>query len=397
MNEYDVAVVGGGPIGSFVAQKIAVTGARVAIFEEHTTIGEPVHCAGLITKRVFDIIACSPPKLVQNKIYGACIHAPSGRTLTFGGDKIHALVINRLRFDETLTCNAQTAGAELLIDHKVVSAKQQDNHVALTIHYGEKIVTVRCKILIGADGSHSTIRKSLGFPHPTEILNGISAELIDTALDPRVVHIFVGNNIAPGFFAWIIPTNTQGTMARIGLAVKTHSKQPLQQYFTILLKHPLLQHATIMKRFGGAIPLGPLKKTVDAHVMLVGDAAAQVKPTSGGGLYPGLLCATHCARIANKALQNNQFTAHFLRQYHIAWSKNIGRELALGMRFRKIFTHLNDEQFTKHIEKLNNQKTIDIINIHGDIDYPSRLALPLLKTSPSLLSLAPFMLRRTKH
>lgn len=397
MSEYDVAVVGGGPAGSFVAQKIAATGAHVAIFEEHTTIGEPLHCAGLVTKRVFNITACSPQKLIQNEIYGACIHAPSGATLTVGGDKVHALVINRKRFDETLTRNAQTAGAVLFVDHKVVSAKQQENHVALTIQYGEKVVPVRCKLLIGADGSQSTMRKNFRFPHPAEMLHGIGAELADTTLDPHIVHIFVGNNIAPGFFAWIIPTNTQGTTVRIGLAVKTHSKHPLQQYFTTLLKQPLLQHATITKQFGGAIPLGPLKKTVDAHVLLVGDAAAQTKPTSGGGLYPGLLCATHCARVANEALQNNQFTIQFLRRYHTAWSKDIGRELALGMRFRSIFSHLNDKQFTKYIEKLNNPKTIDVINIHGNIDYPSRLVIPLLKTLPSLLSLAPSMLRRTKH
>ena len=62
-----------------------------------------------------------------------------------------------------------------------------------------------------------------------------------------------------------------------------------------------------MKRFGGTIPLGPLKKTVDDHVMLVGDAAAQVKPTSGGGIYPGLLCATQCAIVAEEAVQKQQF------------------------------------------------------------------------------------------
>jgi flavin-dependent dehydrogenase len=151
-----------------------------------------------------------------------------------------------------------------------------------------------------------------------------------------------------------------------------------------------------MKRFGGTIPLGPLKKTVDDHVMIVVDAAAQVKPTSGGGIYPGLFCATQCAIVAEEALQKQQFDGEFLKHYHRKWAKEIGRELSLGMRFRKIFTSLTDEQLNKYLKKLNNKKTIEIINTHGDIDFPSRLALPLIRALPSLLSLAPSMLKRTK-
>ncbi len=396
MKEYDIAVVGGGPTGCFVAEQLASKGRHVVVFEEHSTIGEPVHCAGLVTQRVFDISKCSPTRIVQNTIYGAVIHSPSGSTLTIGGEKVHGLVINRQRFDETLSQNAQTAGAEILIGYKVVSAKKQENHITLTIQQNEQTLTVQCNILIGTDGPHSRIRNIFGFPHPIEMLQGIGAELSDTELDPRFVHIFVGRNIAPGFFAWIIPTNTQGTTARIGLCIRKQSNHPLQHYFTALLQQSLLQGTNVMKRFGGAIPLGPLKKTVDDHVMLVGDAAAQVKPTSGGGIYPGLVCATQCAIVAEEALQKQQFDGQFLKNYHTKWTKEIGRELSLGMKFRKIFTSLTDEQLNKYLEKLNNKKTIEIINTHGDIDYPSRLALPLLKTSPSLLSLAPAMLKRTK-
>jgi digeranylgeranylglycerophospholipid reductase len=397
MDEYDIAVAGGGPVGCFVAEQLASKGRHVAVFEEHRTIGEPVHCAGLVTQRVFDISKCSQTGIVQNKIYGACIHSPAGSTLTIGGEKVHGLVINRQRFDETLSQNAQTAGSELLTGYKVVSAKKEDNHMKLTIQQNEQTLPVRCNILIGADGPHSSIRKIFGFPHPNEMLQGIGAELSDTTLDPRFVHIFVGRNIAPGFFAWVIPTNTQGTTARIGLCIGKQSNHSLQHYFTALLQQPLLQGTTVMKRFGGAIPLGPLKKTVDDHVMLIGDAAAQVKPTSGGGIYPGLLCATQCAIVAEEALQKQQFDGEFLKRYHTKWIKEIGRELSLGMRFRKIFTNLTDEQLTKYLEKLNNKKTIDIINTHGDIDYPSQLALPLIRTSPSLLSLAPAMVKRTKQ
>lgn len=397
MDTYDVVIAGGGPVGCFVAEQLASKGRNVAVFEEHKIIGEPVHCAGLVTQRVFDISKCSQEGIVQNKIYGAYIHNPSGTTLTIGENKVQGLVINRKKFDENIAQKARRAGVTLSLEHKVISAKKQENHIILTIQKNEQMFLIRCNILIGAEGSRSTIRKIFRFPQPIEMLQGIGAELSDTMIDPRFVHIFVGRNIAPGFFAWIIPTNTHGTSARIGLCIGKQSQHSLQHYYSTLLQQPLLQGTTVMRRFGGVIPLGPLKKTIDDNVMIVGDTAAQVKPTSGGGIFPGLFCAVKCANVAEEALQKQQFNAQFLRHYHTNWTKEIGRELLLGMRFRRIFVSLTDEQFNKYLEKLNNQKLIEIINFHGDIDYPSRLIAPLIRASPSLLTLASMLLKRTKR
>lgn len=398
MDEYDIAIVGGGPVGCFIAKQLALKGRHVAVFEEHKTIGEPVHCAGLVTKRVLEIAHCSQDDIVQNTICGAIIHSPDGSLLTIGGDKTHALVINRQKFDEHIAQKAQEAEATILRGHKLISVKKQSSALTLSIQQDAQTPTIpiRCQLLIGADGSQSRVRDSFGFPKPIEMLQGIGAEISDTVLDPKYVHIFVGNTIAPGFFAWIIPTNIHGTTARIGLCIGKLGKRSLQQYFTTLLQQPLLQGTTIMKRFGGTIPLGPLKKTADDRVMLVADAAAQVKPTSGGGLYPGLLCATYCSVTAEEAFQIQQFDEKILRRYHTKWTKEIGQELVLGMRFRNLFTSLTDAQFNKYLKKLNKQKTLDIINTYGDIDYPSRLAFPLFKTAPSFLSLVPTMLKRTK-
>ena len=397
MDHYEIIVAGGGPVGCFTAAQLASKEKPVAVIEEHPAVGEPLHCAGLVTKRVFDITRCPQTGIVQNKIYGAHIHSPDGTNLTIGGDKLHALVIDRQRFDSVLAQAAQAAGADLLTGYKVVSAQRQNSNVLLSVKHNEQPTTLGCHLLIGADGSHSYIRNIFGFPKPAEILQGIGAEVSGTALDSRFVHIFVGQVFAPGFFAWVIPTDRHGMTARIGLCIGKHHNHPLQHYFTRLLQQPLLQGTTIMKRFGGTIPLGPLKKTVDDHVMLVGDAAAQVKPTSGGGLYTGVLCSQQCTRVAEQAVRSQRFDEQFLKNYHKNWTKEIGRELFLGMRFRKIFTHLTDAQFTKYIKKLDTQKTIDAINTFGDIDYPSQLALPLVRTSPSLLSLAPTLLKRTKH
>jgi len=394
MKECDVAIIGGGPIGGYVAKKIAQNGFKVAVFEEHKKIGDPLKCAGLVTPRVFDFLDFSEELVVQNRIKGAHIHSPSDHILTIGGDKIHALAIDRSEFDREMINYSVEEGADIFLENKVTSAKKNENHIELKTSQNNDI---KCKLLIGADGAYSKTRDWLNLPKPTEILNGIGAELTNTNLDPDFVELFVGKNIAPGFFAWVIPTNENGTNARIGLCTVQNSAHPPKYYLSNLFKNknlsPYLKDAKISQNIGGSIPLGALKKTYSSNVLLVGDSAAQVKPTSGGGIYTGLLCATHCSSVAVESLNENDFSSNFLKKYHKLWMADIGRELNLGMKFRNISKNLTDNQMDKYIGKFQNSEITEIITKYGDIDYPSKLVKPLLKKAPSLIKLLPNILK----
>jgi len=392
---YDVAVIGGGPSGGYVAGEIVARGFKVAIFEQNKQIGEPLKCAGLVTSRVFDFLDISKNLVVQNKIKGAHIHSHSGHKLTIGGDRVHALVIDRPVFDRKIIKSSIGKGAEIFLDNRVTSTQIHEGQIELKTSQDSD---VKCNILIGADGPYSKTRDRFAMSQPTEILRGIGAEIAGTEMDPDFVEIFVGENIAPGFFAWIIPTNEHGTKARTGLCIGQESTKPPLHYFSNLFKNKhssrYLENTKITSKIGGSIPLGVLKKTYTSNVMLVGDAAAQVKPTSGGGIYPGLLCGRYCSSVAIEALQKNNFAPQFLKKYHKLWSTDIGRELHLGMRFRKLFKSLTDRQIDKYIEKFQKQKITEIISKYGDIDYPSKLVKPLLKHTPSLIKLLPSIIKK---
>ena len=239
------------------------------------------------------------------------------------------------------------------------------------------------------------VRDRFAFDEPAEFLRGVGAEVTGTNLDPNFVEIFVGKNVAPGFFAWIIPMNKHGTEARIGLCIDKKASHSPKYYFSKFFEHAsvFLKDVKITRYIGGIVPLGVLKKTYAANIMLVGDAAAQVKPTSGGGIYPGLLCARHCSSIAIEALEKDNFTIQFLKRYHKLWTADIGKELFLGMKFRKIFKSLTDEQLDKYIERFNNPKITEVITKYGDIDYPSKLVKPLLKKAPTLIKLIPSLIK----
>lgn len=394
MLEYDVSIVGGGPIGGYVAGEIARKNFKVAILEKSKEIGMPVNCAGLITPRVFELLDNPKNKVIQNKIKGANIHSPSGNILSIGGDKVHALVIDRSKFDKEIITQSEKNGADIFLEDKVLSAQKIENDIEIKT---SKKQDIKCKLVIGADGPYSTIRDRFAFPEPTEYLRGIGAEITGTDIDPNFVEIFVGNQIAPGFFAWIIPTNNKGTTARIGLCISQKAPHPPKYYFSKFLKEknvtPFLNNTTITKYIGGIVPLGALKKTFGPNVLIVGDAAAQVKPTSGGGIYTGLLCASHCSNVAIDALQKNNFNPQFLKKYHKLWTADLGRELFLGMKFRKIYKSLTDKQMDKYIRKFQNPKITEIISKYGDIDFPSKLVKPLLKKAPTLLKLIPSVMK----
>jgi digeranylgeranylglycerophospholipid reductase len=132
------------------------------------------------------------------------------------------------------------------------------------------------------------------------------------------------------------------------------------------------------------IPLGPIKKTTAERVAVVGDAAAQAKPTSGGGVYTGLVCASHLADTLSLALEEDDLSAPRMQEYHDAWYEEVGRELYVGWRLRKAFMHLSDAQVEELFHLLDDKELLQMVNSLGDIDYPSRLAKPLLKKAPQL-------------
>ena len=390
MFEYDVAIIGGGPIGGFIGQKLAVNKINVALFEKNKEIGLPLNCAGLVSPRVFDIVDIHKDKIIQNKIKGANIHSPSNHILTIGGDKTHALAIDRTLFDKEIIKKAENKGCKIFVGNNVLSMQKINNHIELRT---SKNHDIQCSLLIGADGPFSKVRDRFVLPEPKEYLRGIGAELKGTNLNPDFIEIFVGNNTAPGFFAWIIPTNKNGTNARAGLCIKKDSEKPPKYYFSKFLQKkevtPFIKDSKITQHIGGIIPLGVLKKTYSSNLMVVGDAAAQVKPTSGGGIYSGLLCAKHCANTAINSFENKDFSFKSLKKYHKLFLNDFGREFNLGMKFRRIFKNLSDNQMDKYLQKFQNPEIIKVISKYGDIDYPSKLIKPLLKKAPTLLKLAP--------
>jgi digeranylgeranylglycerophospholipid reductase len=384
--DYDAVVVGAGPAGSATAAEIAQGGFRVLLLEEHREIGIPLHCSGLVTPRTLDEVEVGHD-LVVNYVVGAQVYAPSGRTLSLGDGQIRALVIDRVGLDRALAVKAQERGAELVMKARVISVEHDRGGINVRVDRQSKsagTIVVRARLLVGADGVSSRVARFLGMDGPVEMVHALGAEGTLPGAEEQHVQVFVGTSVAPGWFAWTIPLGN----GRVRLGVGTsNGVKPVEYLRRMVETYPdQLKGWQATRWTGGIIPLWSRRKIVQDNVMLVGDAAGQVKPTSGGGIYPSLVSAKLAAGVARMALAHEDLTEHILGQYSQAWEKNFGGEYQRGQDLRRVFTTMDDGDFDRLLALFGKKRLLNLVNRYGDIDFPGGLFQRLTKLAPALWS-----------
>jgi len=387
------------------AKYAAKAGASTLIIEENSAIGEPVQCAGLISKRAIEESELKNiGSFVNCELKGAIVHSQSHelRIESPTPDK-RAFAIRRDVFDKELSRAAMDEGAELILNSRVKHVKKGGDRerVKLTILAAATTSTgvnleengIKANVVIGADGWRSGIARMAGLTVTKNFLNCVQIEGQYEIHEP-VADIFMGKTIAPGFFAWVIPIDE--TTARIGLCIDKHfSPHPNPLPF---LKRFLSEHPVITKKYkfgaqstftAGAIPI-PTKrqktvKTEDSTgILLVGDAAAQVKPITGGGVYYGMKCGKIAGEVAARAcLERNM---ELLNGYEKRWQEEVGAEIAFGLKVHRLRCVLSDNDFDRMCRVLSKYDMIQRMANRGDMDYPSFVFRELIK-NPGIIML----------
>jgi geranylgeranyl reductase family protein len=383
---YDVIVVGGGPVGCAVARDIAAAGYRVLVLEEHQEIGAPVQCAGLISKRALEI-SRAPSMVVLNRLNGAVVYAPGENILRLEGKKVYALVIDRLAFDRSLAEQAKGAGAEMICGMRAVKFAYVPEGILVETKNGEgESCFFSGRLLIGADGHNSAVARWLGLHRPLEKVFLYAAEVLLPERGGRMAHIFLDRCLAPGWFGWIFPVGDNRARVGMGcspLVAENREESPRLLFNRLIARYPLLfREMKVLQNTSGVIPIGFLRQTYAAHVLLAGDAAAHTKPVSGGGLYLGLRAGEHCAGTAIEALRAQNLTPDFLSAYQEKWEAVIGHEICCGLKLRELFLKMKNEEMESLLTFFNKPIWQKLILKYGDLDYHSRLAARLALTLP---------------
>lgn len=376
---YDVVVVGAGPAGSTVARLLAQRSFRVLLLEEHPQVGQPCHCSGLVTPRTLEA-AQVPAGFVQGEVRGVVAYGPKGVVLPLEAPHTKALVIDRVGLDQALAQQAQEAGAELLLGARALGIEGNGGGtLRLRLRRDGKEGEVTCRLVIGADGSRSVVARYIPVSAPEEVIYALGGEAAIEGLDPSFVHVDLDPYTFPGWFGWAIPTGNG--VVRIGVGTSQRGISPRLLLQHLLESLPPLRGAKVLRLQGGVIPLASWRPRplVGNGLMLVGDAGGQAKPSSGGGIFTGIMAARWCAAVATRALERGDCSTRALAPYQQWWHTPLGREVRLAAALRLLFLGLTPNELATALRLLGHPDLSPVIREHGDIDFPGRAFMHLLR------------------
>jgi len=384
-DRFDVIVVGCGPGGSTAARYAASAGLSVCVMDRSQEIGLPVRCGEGIARVWLDELKMNPdPKWISHEVDGARIIAPNGKLITL--DAANAgnecgFVIHRDIFDQELARMAANESAEIRLKTFVKGLIRKSGRVCgvATTSFGNER-QVFADIIIGADGFESKIGPWAGIDttlKPRDINTCFQYTLAKCDIGSRFNDFYIGTDVAPGGYAWVFPKSE--TTANVGIGVnlsKIKGNAAAKRYLDAFVKsQPGLKGRNAIRQTAGAISCcEPIERTTTDGVMLVGDAARQIDPLTGGGVVFACLAGKRAGEVASMAYEKGDFTNDTLSEYDRSWRKDFEDQLLRNYFGKEKFLMLNDDTMNKLIDALseveiNNVTTLDILQAVSE-KYP---------------------------
>jgi digeranylgeranylglycerophospholipid reductase len=383
----DAIVIGAGPSGLIAASEIAKADHNVIVFEEHESIGEPTHCAGLLSTTGLETLSLKPPQsVIQNQVDGARIHSPNGEFIEIKRGRREAFVVNRILFDKWLADRAIEYGIQIETQSKVYDLIQKKDIVRGVI-VGDDKKSVSAEVVINAEGVRGVISRlaNLQTVPKKYKLPAYQYEIENVDIDEKMVEMYYGRDVAPGFFAWIIPLGEN--RARVGIASKSNPRKRLQRFIKTNANASNKFHGfKIVNSFGGIVLVGlPIAKTWKEGMFVVGDAAGHVKATTGGGVIMGGTAARIAGDVANAILAKTRDKQDY-STYETLWRSQILNELRTMYITQRGLTSLSNEGLDTLIHGINELGLVDVIHSKGDMDRQKDVILSLMK-NPRIIPL----------
>ncbi len=383
----DVLVVGAGPAGSTAAGTCAPAGLRTILLEEHPEVGCPTHCTGKLSIHAFQRFAL-PDSLIQTALRAAALHAPDGTVARVQRATVDSFVVDRDPFDRFLAARASDAGAEVITGARARTVVREDRSGRMKVEVDRRgsRLAITARLVIDAEGASPVLPPQLGINPRRTLVHGLQYEVEGATIeDENAPDLYFGRDVAPGFFAWLMPIG--GGRARLGLAVdpRLTDRPPVYYLDRLMASHsaaaPRVRRAKIVRKLAGRIPILGLRRPTYADGMLViGDAAGQVKATSGGGIYFSMMAGEMAGRAAARCLGREAgWGRDELAAYEREWQAAFGREVRFTTIVRQALNRLSDRHTSAVIRALATDVGLRrAVEEHGDTQYQSRLLRPVL-------------------
>jgi len=334
----DILVVGAGPAGAAAARSAALKGADVLLIERRARVGEPVQCAEFIPAMLKGRVNLGNDFIAQ-KVAGMKTYRPGCETTV---TRAPGYIIHRDRFDRALVRAAQEDGAKVMTATRAVERSESG---VVMLHSGDgRKFEVAPKMIIGADGPHSTVGKWVGAVN-SHLLPGAQVTLALT--EPRDhTEVYFEEDIFAGY-GWLFPKNK---VANVGLGLKhgVQSKESLKKIldrFVDKLKSLGRVSGEPLGYAAGWIPSEPVRKTVYGSIALAGDAAGHTHAITGAGIFAAVLAGKMAGKWAGRAV--NEKNPDLLNRYDEEWQDLMADTLDRAYQRRQYMeTHWDDFQAT---------------------------------------------------
>ena len=373
---HDVVIIGGGPAGLFAGARLAAAGFGTVLLEEHSSVGEPVHCTGVLSADAFDEFDLSRRSLL-NQLTTARFRSPAGREVIYAAERAEAVVIDRRAFDQDLLERAASAGVTIESGTRVSGVQVSAAGVTVKTQSAEH----RARACILACGANYSLHRQVGLGMPRLFLHTAQLELASARLGDVELHF--GAEIAPKGFGWVVPVSRpQEQCARVGVMCDGDAPRYFQRLAGRVAARWGIAGATLTTPRQKILPLAPISRTYGDRLLAIGDAAGLVKPTTGGGIYYSLVSAAIAAETLADAISGNDLTARRLSRYEDQWRERLSAEFQAQTRLRLLAHSMNDSEIEQFFDLARTDGVMPIVRRTASFNRHRKLILALLKHPP---------------
>jgi len=354
-SEYDIIIVGAGPAGTVAARYAAMSGADVLVLEKDRDVGYPVRCGEAISKRNLVQFIEPNDRWIVAKLNKYAFIAPDGGEYVVESAEVEGYILERRIFDYELGKLASEAGAKIQTRVYVNGLILEGSKVCgVKAEYQGEQFEIKAKIVIAADGVESRVGRWAGIEthidfRDMESCFQVTATNVDN-IDLSTIYFYLGSNYAPGGYFWVFPKGKN--IANIGLGVSgdVNRKRSALSYLNENMDR-LYPKASILTQVAGGVPSAvTLDRISGEGIMLVGDAARQVNPLTGGGIGSGMIGGRVAGEIAGKAVRKNNFK--LVDTYRDKWMKERGKSHMIYDKLKEGLFSLSDDDFNEIFRKL---------------------------------------------
>ncbi len=351
----EVAVIGGGTAGMIAAKGLAAQGIGTVVYEQKQVLGVPIRASGILSLKGLEGLGIGYEKAVTNTLCGADLHA-AGKTMRIRTREPVAVVLNRKFLNDICRDEAAAEGAKIEMRRRITGAELES--------------LANDKIIVGADGAISSVARHFSMGSVERHFTTYKAEFNTGIPDPTVVELFFDRKLAPGLFAWLCPNAKDILEVGIGMdANRGNVKAAFDRFMKTDAVAEAVGGGKLMEKGASIIPVGLRKRIVDTRrkVLLVGDAAGQVKHSTGGGIIFG----GNAAIMAADAITSHVNHGEDLRAYERAFMKNYRMEIMLHYFANRFYSSLSAQNLGRTISLMNGLGIDRFLGEYGDMDRPS--------------------------